>query len=182
MFKFVHEHHLLGVVRQYGLSYLVVQDPADSVAGVFEVVVEHARELLVVQLQQLQGLVLDELCVHSVFSVEELQDVSARVAHRAVVVDHYVFHGLYQAPLDVARLGGLAGRVYNALAPSHCVEEHLLRRQPAEVGVGHEAAALRSVVVLYKVRERSVAKAEGDALALHVLLAYAGYYLGYVYR
>ncbi len=42
--------------------------------------------------------------VESVISVDELDDVALRVADRAVVEDHDVFHGFDQSPLHVARV------------------------------------------------------------------------------
>eukprot|EP00962_Isochrysis_galbana_P015945 scaffold4556_cov114-Isochrysis_galbana.AAC.11 len=68
------------------------------------------------------------------------------------------------------RLGRLDGRVDQALAAAHGVEEELLRREAAQVRVLDEAARFGPIVVLCEVGERAVEEAVRDALALDVLL------------
>ena len=111
--------------------------------------------------------------VERVLAVEELEDGACGVAHSAVVLALHVLHALHQAPLRVARLACLHSSVAQTLTPAHCVEEELLRRQACQVRVHHKAAAQVPLVVLRKVRQRPVHKAERYALPLHVLLPHA---------
>lgn len=53
---------------------------------------------------------------------------------------------------------------------SHGMEEHLLRRQPPQVAVLHEATALRAMVILREMGKAAAPEPEGDPLPLHVLL------------
>ena len=50
-----------------------------------------------------------------------------------------VLQGLHEAAGHVARLCSLHGRVNQALAPGHGVEEELCGRQPAVEAVRHKA-------------------------------------------
>eukprot|EP00958_Prasinococcus_capsulatus_P026051 scaffold4543_cov350-Prasinococcus_capsulatus_cf.AAC.1 len=142
-------------------------------AQIVQVEREGAPHLLLGELEVLQLLLLDAHRVHAVLPVQELHDVPVAVAHRAVVLHHHVLHRLHQPALDVARLTRLHRRVDQALAAAHGVEEELLRGQPPQVRVLHEAARLGPEVVLGEVRQRAVQEPERDALALHVLLAHA---------
>ena len=88
------------------------------------------------------GLVLDPARVHSVLSVQELDDLSTGVAHGAIVVHHQILHGLDQTTLDVSRLTGLHGGIDDTFATSHGVEEELLRCQALQVRVDDEAVGV----------------------------------------
>lgn len=136
--------------------------------------------LLVVHLKEVDPQVLDVLACHAVLPIEELDDLLSGGAHCAVVLDHYVLHGFDQAALDVACLSGLDSSINESLSTSHSVEEELLRGEPIQVAVLYEALALRAIVILGEVRESSLVEAEGDSLALDVLLAYASHNLRYV--
>ena len=126
---------------------------------------------------RVQPLLLERAAVHPVLAVGELDDVAERVADRAVVLDHDVLERLDEPTLDVARLGRLNRRVDQTLATGHGVEEELLRREPAQVRVLHEAARLGRIVVLGEVRQRAVLEAERDPLALDRLLTDTGRHL-----
>lgn len=67
-------------------------------------------------------------------------------------------------------LSSLDGCVDQTLSASHGVEEELCRCQAGQVGVLHEASALRTVVILNEVRQRAVFEAERDSFTLNVLL------------
>lgn len=77
-------------------------------------------------------------------------------------------------PSTLTSLGCLDGCVDKTLSASHGVEEELSGRQTGQVGVLHEASALRTVIILDEVRQRAVFEAEGDSLTLHVLLPHHG--------
>ena len=59
------------------------------------------------------------------------------------------------------------------------MEEELCGREAGQVGVLHEAPALRAVIVLDEVGQRAVLEAEGDSLTLNVLLPHHGDNLGW---
>lgn len=67
-------------------------------------------------------------------------------------------------------LSSLDSCVDQTLSASHSVEKELCRCQAGQVGVLHEASALRTVVILDEVRQRAVFEAEGDSFTLNVLL------------
>mmetsp|Transcript_524 Transcript_524/g.1446 ORF Transcript_524/g.1446 Transcript_524/m.1446 type:complete len:211 (-) Transcript_524:2664-3296(-) len=64
----------------------------------------HALELVVRHVQETELLVLERASIHPVLPVQELQHRARGVAHRPIVLDHDVLHGLHQPPLDVTRL------------------------------------------------------------------------------
>ncbi|GIX63995.1 secretin receptor [Babesia caballi] len=168
---FLDQHHLLAEVGQNVRPNRFVQDPAHTVVFVAEVVSVQTVEVREVELHEVQSLVLNVFGSHAVLAVEELQDITLATADGFVVVHHNVLHGLHQTALDVTGLRSLTRGVDNPFSTTHGVEKHFLGRQSGQVGVGHEAATLRTVVVLDEVRERAVAEAEGHTLALDVLLA-----------
>mmetsp|Transcript_12899 Transcript_12899/g.36269 ORF Transcript_12899/g.36269 Transcript_12899/m.36269 type:complete len:465 (-) Transcript_12899:2165-3559(-) len=157
-----------------GVGVQPVRPPARRVQVVAVLLVQ----VLVVELEGGKFLVLDPLPVHAVLAVQELDDVAAAVAHRPVVLDDHVLHGLHQAALDVARGGGLDSCVDETFPSSHGMKEKLLGREATKVGVLHKAAGLRAVIIGGEVRQRPPHEAIGDALALHVLLPHAGNHLG----
>ena len=65
---------------------------------------------------------------------------------------------------------GFHSGVNETHATTHGVKEELLRREPRNEGVLHEAARPRRVVVFREVRQRAVFKPVGDALAVNELL------------
>eukprot|EP00052_Salpingoeca_macrocollata_P029267 m.293933 g.293933 ORF g.293933 m.293933 type:complete len:699 (-) comp22962_c0_seq7:2402-4498(-) len=192
----VHKAQALAVLRellklgQQRILHLVVG--ADVLHDrVLQVAAQHGPVALAVQEELLaelvradghggQLLVLDKGAVHAVLAVAQLDQIAVGVAHRAVVLQTQALHALDQAPLDVAGLCRLDSRVNETLAPAHGVEEELLRRQPSQVRVEHKPLGVGPVVVLDKVRQRAIAEAKGNALALDVLLAHAGNDLGNV--
>ena len=68
---------------------------------------------------------------------------------------------------------GFHSGVNETHATTHGVKEELLRREPRNEGVLHEAARPRRVVVFREVRQRAVLKPVGDALAVNELLTEA---------
>ena len=168
-----------GQVARIGHQALddVLGEEAAQVALVGRVEVPRLLELLVGDLVERHALELDHLAGEAVLAVAQLDEVVHRVAHRAVVLDHDALHGLDEATLDVASLGGLHGRVDETFTTAHGVEEELAGCEADEVGVLDETFGLRRVVVLDEVRQGAMLEAEGYALALDVLLADAGDHL-----
>ncbi len=132
--------------------------------------VEPSLEGIIGRLDGAQLLKLHESSVHPVLPVPKLNQVTIRVSNGPVIVHHKTLHGLDQTTLDVPRLRGLDGRVDETLATAHGVKVELVRSEPGEVGVLHEAFALGAVVVLDEVRQGAVTEAKGDSLPLNVLL------------
>mmetsp|Transcript_12245 Transcript_12245/g.18981 ORF Transcript_12245/g.18981 Transcript_12245/m.18981 type:complete len:238 (+) Transcript_12245:198-911(+) len=128
-------------------------------------------QLLVVPVQQRQVLVLDELGSHSIFSVEELDDLIPRSSHSLIVLDLDIFKCLDKSSLDVASIGSLDCCIDQSFSSSHGMEVELLRGQPQEVAAENEALAFGSEVVLTKVGQRSAVEPERNTLASNVLLA-----------
>ena len=88
------------------------------------------------------------LASQTVLSVSQLNQLSHRVTHRAVIVHHTRFHGLDEPTLDVTRLGGFDGGINETLTSSHGVEVELAGRETGQVGVLYESTGLRTVIVL----------------------------------
>eukprot|EP00047_Mylnosiga_fluctuans_P009121 m.10081 g.10081 ORF g.10081 m.10081 type:complete len:806 (-) comp2487_c0_seq1:1984-4401(-) len=109
--------------------------------------------------------------VQAVITVAELNDSANGGADRQIVVCREVLEGLHQTTLHVARLGGLDGRVDEALAAAHGVEEELRRRQPRVEAVANEALGGRMAVQTPEVRQRALLEAVGDTRPANRLLA-----------
>lgn len=88
-----------------------------------------------------------------------ISSFTSAASHRAVVVDIKVLQRLHQAARHVARLCRLHSRVHQTLAPSHRVEEELVRLQPREEAVGDEALARGRLVPAREVRQGSILQA-----------------------
>ena len=153
--------------------HLRLRHPPAAKAGFVGVHVKPLAELLPRVAQGVDLLGLDVRGVHAVLAVEKLDHVTRAVPHGSVVFHDDVLHRLHQSPLDVTRLGRLHRGVDETLATAHGVEEELLRREAAQVGVLDKPASLGAEVVLRKVRQRPVGEPERDALTLDVLLAHA---------
>jgi hypothetical protein len=109
-------------------------------------------ERSIVEPVPVQGLVLHKGGVHAVLSVDELEDVAARVSDGSVVLDLDVLERLDETTLDVSRLGRLDGGINETLSTSHGVEEELGRRETSEVRVLDEASGFGPVIVFRKMR------------------------------
>ena len=126
--------------------------------------------LVQAQVHQRHDLALHFDGVNAVLAVAELNDAALVVAHRHVVLNLQILHALDESALDISSGTGLNGGVNETYATTHGVEEELLRREPRNEGVLHEAARPRRVVVFREVRQRAVLKPVGDALAVNELL------------
>ncbi len=93
------------------------------------------------------------------------------------VLDDEVFHGLDEPALDVSRAGGLHGRVNEPLASSHGMEEQLLGGEADQVAILNKPTGLWAQIILGEMRQGAPAEAEGNPLALDILLAHACHHL-----
>src|ERR1041385_7316086 len=109
--------------------------------------------------------------VDAFLAVDELDDGAGGVAHGAVLGDLEVLQGVDEAALHVAGAAGADGRVDEALAATHGVEEVLRGRQAGLVGRGDEALGLGAEVAPLEVRQGALVVAAVDALAADGLLA-----------
>ena len=82
-----------------------------------------------------------------------------------------VLHRLYELALDVARVRSFDGRINQALAAAHGVEEELRGAHAGDEGVLHEAARLHAVVKAREVGQRAVLERVLDAATRNQLLA-----------
>jgi hypothetical protein len=67
--------------------------------------------------------------IHSVLSVQELNDITIRIPDCPIIPNLQILHRLDQPPLDITSLSSLDGSINQTLSTSHSVEPELLRRQ-----------------------------------------------------
>ena len=124
---------------------------------------------------------LEAVGLEAVVAVDDGDDLAPGVAHGAVVAQAVVLHVGGEAAVDVARGGGLDGRVDEPLAAAHGVEEELGGGEPDGVGVDAEAAGLGRGVAGGEAREGAARARGADAAAVDHLLAHEGAHLGDVH-
>ena len=121
--------------------------------------------------QRIEALTFDHRRVHTVLTVQELNDVADAVTHGAVVLDDDVFHRLDETSLNVTSLGRFNGGIDQTFAATHGVEEELLRGQTAQVRVFDETTRFWTEIILAKVRQSSPFEPVRDTFAFYVLLS-----------
>lgn len=72
---------------------------------------------------------LHEGTIHSILSIQELNDITIRIPDCRVVSNFQILHRLDQSTLDITSLGSLDGSINQTLSTSHGVEPELLRCQ-----------------------------------------------------
>ena len=152
---------------------VLVEDPA-QVALVVGIELELFLKSPVRQFDGGHLLEFHSFGAQSVLAVPQLDELTDRVAHRSVVVDHDRLHGFDEPALDVARFGRFDGRVDETFATAHGVEVELGRSQSGQVGILHETPRFGTVIVFDEVRQSPLAESKRDPFALHVLLTHAG--------
>ena len=138
---------------------------------------DHGKTLLELGLgegERVEFLPLDPNSIHAVFTVQELDDLTARGTESTIVASHNGLHGLHQTTLDVTGLGSLTGGIDKTFATTHGVEEEFLRTQTTKVRVLDEASTLGTKIILGEVRKRTTTEAVGDTLSFNVLLSDTG--------
>ncbi|KAH3663772.1 hypothetical protein OGAPHI_005175 [Ogataea philodendri] len=137
-------------------------------------------ECLVGSRNRVHSLLLDLCTVNSVFTIDELDDISQRVSGCTIVVNHDIFKSLQQTTLNVSSLGSLDSSIDQTFSTCHRVEEELLRSQPSQIRVLNKTLRFGRVVILSEVRQRTISETEIDTLTFHDLLTHTGRHLGNV--
>lgn len=108
--------------------------------------------------------------VHTVFSIQKLDNVAIGITDSAIVTNLEILHCLDETTLNVSRFGSLDGSIDKTFSTTHGVEPELLRCQTSEVRVFDETSRFGSVVVSRKVGQCTVFETEVDSLSLDKLL------------
>ena len=177
-------NHVVNPLLAFGIVFRLLllharNDALGECRGEHHVLRVAARHVVVrvnlvqAQVHQRHDLALHFDGVNAVLAVAELNDAALVVAHRHVVLNLQILHALDESALDISSRRGFHSGVNETHATTHGVKEELLRREPRNEGVLHEAARARGVVVLREVRQRAVLKPVGDALAVNELLSEA---------
>ena len=113
------------------IACLLVTKPALVEARHIRINLEHRGKLLRTKTQRVEHLALDHRGIHTVFAVQELDDITDTITYSTVILNDDVLHGLDETTLDVTSFRCLNRSVNQTFATTHGVEEELLRSQAA---------------------------------------------------
>mmetsp|Transcript_1170 Transcript_1170/g.2675 ORF Transcript_1170/g.2675 Transcript_1170/m.2675 type:complete len:206 (-) Transcript_1170:515-1132(-) len=105
-------------------------------------------ELLFGQRQGIEILSFNPNGIHTIFSVQKLNNLSPRSSNSTVVSSHDCFHRFHQTALNITGLCCFTGGIDQTLSTTHCVEEKFLRSQSTKVTIFNESTRLGSQIVL----------------------------------
>ena len=158
-------HELLDQIRSLGNCF------SQKRLELFDRETEHPVNILERHETQVDGLGLYLRGIHTVLAVAVLDNHTAIVANRTIVLDPHILHRLHHTTLDVTRVRGLHGRVNETLATAHRVEEVLGRTETLDERGLHETTGLNAVIELGEVGEGTILESVLNTLAVHDLLA-----------
>ena len=112
---------------------------------------EHPVNILERHETQVDGLGLYLRGIHTVLAVAVLDNHTAIVANRTIVLDPHILHRLHHTTLDVTCVGCFHSRVNETLTTAHRVEEVLGRTKTLDERGLHETTGLNAVIKLCEV-------------------------------
>ena len=132
------------------------------------------RKLALLHSERGERLLFNPNGVHSVLTIQKLNDTPVGSSQRAIVAGHDGLHRLHKSALDVTGLRRLTGRINQTLPSSHGVEKELLCGETSQIAILDETPTLGPEIVLHKMWQSTLLKTEGDPLSLDSLLADTG--------
>jgi len=136
---------------------------------------------LVVHLQKGDCHILNILGSHSIFTVNELDDLISRCSDRAVILDLDIFQSFNKSSLDISCFGCLACCINASFSSSHSMKVEFLRCQSMHIVVLDKAFTLRTVVIFWKMGERSSVETKSNSFAVDILLTHTSHNLANVH-
>ena len=116
--------------------------------------------------------------INRIFAIAELHYLIFICANSHVITNHEIFKTLNQSSLNVSSGGCFDGSINQTNTTTHCMKEQLLGCQAVDVGILYKPTRARRVVILCKMRQRTLVEPIWNTLSIHVLLAQAGNHLG----
>src|SRR4030042_3734689 len=118
--------------------------------------------------------------VYAIFAVLELDYVSSRIPHRAIVLQPNVFQRVDQSSLHVATLLSAPGSVPESFPATHGVEEELDNVKPPLIRRIDKSPCFGPLIPSLEVWKGSVNIASQDSLSTNSLLSHTSANLAYV--
>ena len=129
----------------------------------------------IVHLKQRDRHVFNVVSIDAIFTVNELKNLISGGSHSLIILDLYIFQCFDQPSLDVSSFGCLACCINQTFPTAHSMEVKFLRSQPEEITICYEYLAIRAIIILTVVRQRSPIETKRDSLSFNVLLTATGH-------